>query len=358
MNHILKLNNKMLRAGIFSVMTGGLLSGQAMAAAIIYNTGDAATATIALGVNDEGHLNVVDPTGFFDPGNAGGATGIAAIGLGDATAPGCLCEGWGVSATLGGGGAVTGHANESIGGVVNLTVDSFTTDAAAGTGSTATSLVSLTDTPGLSVEHAYGASTAAPGELFETTVTITNDTGSLISDVRYVRVMDWDVPPTEFSEFVTIGGTATTGFLERSHNGGFSTPDPLGVDSPIDLATVDVDFVDEGIQDHGAYFRFNFGELDIGESREFNIYYGAAPTETAAFAALAAENIELFSFGQNSGPGGATTGEPATFIFGFSSVGGTPVVPPTAVPEPATLGMLGIGLLGMGAALRRRRRPS
>jgi len=361
MRSVLRLKKNWLHTGALTVMATGLLAGQAMAAAIIYNTGDLATATIALGVNDEGHLNVVDPTGTFDPGNAG-ATGIAAIGIGDATSPGCLCEGWGVSAALDGGSSVTGHANEDIGGVVNLTVESFSTDAGAGTGSSATSVTSLTDTPGLVVEHAYGTSDAAPGELFETVVTITNDTGSVVNDLRYVRVMDWDVPPTEFNEFVTIGGAAATSFLETSHDGGFSTPDPLGFDSPENPATVNVDFTDDGPDDHGAYFRFNFGDLADGESREFNIYYGAAPTEAAALTALGDEGIELFSFGQNSDPDGATIGGPATFIFGFASVGGTPVVTPpsddqpTAVPEPGTLGMLGAGLLGMGTLLRRRRR--
>ncbi len=79
---------------------------------------------IALGVNAEGHLNTFPSSGSpgTDPDhpfstNAGGNIGVALFqdwGSGtpewrDATAPGCLCEGWGVSAN----GTNSGYANVS-----------------------------------------------------------------------------------------------------------------------------------------------------------------------------------------------------------------------------------------------------
>ena len=239
-------------------------------------------------------------------------------------------------------------------GGVAIGTDGLTLDSFASTASTATSSVHLTALPGLSVTQAYAPS-AAPTALFEDLVTITNNTGGTITDVRYVRVMDWDIPPTEFNEFVTIQGTGSTTLLEKSHNDGFDTADPLGfgIDTGLyGMGLEDIDFVDEGPTDHGAYFRFNFCDLADGESYSFKIYYGAAANEADALAALGTVGTELYSLGQYSGD--PTTGTQATYMFAFSGVGGEVIVPPpTGVPEPGTLLLMGSGLLGLYAARRR-----
>jgi type IV pilus assembly protein PilY1 len=329
-----------------------LSAGLAHGAATIINP----AGTVALGVKDTGALNTTAGSVAV---NAGGNTGLAykfADGaFYDATAPGCLCEGWGVSATTA-GGPVSGYDGN---GFANLTVNSFASGA-----STATSVVSLTSLPGLTVTHQYSPATNAPTALFRSIVTIKNDTGATLGDVRYVRVMDWDIPPTEFSEFVTIKGTATTSLLELSHDNGFSTANPLSSTSGA-AGTVDVDFEDNGPTDHGAYFKFNFDELADGESYSFTIFYGAADSEAGALAAVGAEAIELYSFGQQSGD--QINGTPATFIFGFKGVGGTalecggPGQPPcpddgdgNGVPEPMTLALVGFGLAAIGMTRRRR----
>ncbi|MGH7855744.1 MAG: hypothetical protein ACREQY_00305 [Candidatus Binatia bacterium] len=267
--------------------------------------------TVQLGVHDQGHLNVFE-------GTPSSGTGTPYVGLrylptgAEATAPGCLCEGWGAADGISG---VSGYANEAVDGIQNMMPVTFSS-----TGSSAESVVEIGGT--LRVSHDYRPS--ATPNLYEVTVTIENIGASTI-EPRYRRVMDWDVEPTAFSEFVTANiGDATA--LLYNNNDGFTTANPLGSQSSGGVSPlVTGNFEDLGPNDHGALFDFGFDELEPGESTSFRIFYGATGTEEAALSALAIVQAEAFSLGQPDTENGPTTGEPNTFIFAFAGIGGTPV---------------------------------
>ena len=309
--------------------------------------------TIQLGVVDQGQLN--------EPGGTASMCGVTTVGLRylpnnvESTSPGCLCEGWGVADGISG---VFGYADQSA-GVVNVTDVSF--------GSDATTAISVVTVGGdFQITHDFFPS-ASPF-LYECVVTIENISGGDLADVRYTRQMDWDTEPTFFSEFVTIQGTAAAANVLYADDNAFQVPSPLAPRAPI-LATGD--FVDSGPEDHGALFDFGFGALADGESMTFSIFYGAAPSEGDALAALASVSAEVYSFGQIDWDGtgdplsacfgapggtyGATSGEPHTFIFGFAGVGGTALG--GAIPTTSRTGVVILVLLMSGAAvlvLRRR----
>ncbi|MDO9167071.1 MAG: PEP-CTERM sorting domain-containing protein [Rhodoferax sp.] len=320
-----------LRKLLYATVAGAPLAlilggGQALAGAVI------TYGATSLGVNDTGELNF---SGF---GPGGPLTyGVFRAGIGDAISPGCFCEGWGVS-TVYDGFTTSGWANQDSGGAFGLTGGTF-----GSTATTASSTVGLADAP-VSVSHLFGPSLQA--DIFQVNVTITNTGTATAEDVRYRRVMDWDVPPTIFDEFVTHQGvvanlTGAGGNVLFASDDGFASGDPLTGPSSIDPATIDTDFIDNGPDDHGSLFDFSFGDLAAGESRTFNIFYGSRDSEASALAALAGLGVDVFSLGQsNPGTGGNPDGTPATFIFAFGGVGGVapgeteenPVLP--FVPAP------------------------
>ena len=168
----------------------------------------------------------------------------------ESTAPGCLCEGWGVADAASG---LTGSANEEIGNQ-NLTVDSFT----APTANQAISNVLISDPsiPGyaMRVVQDYHPSPLSPN-LYVDTVTITNTGTNPLTDLRYRRVMDWDIEPTAFEEWVTNQGTSPQ--LLFSSDDGFAPSDPLAGPSYVDSEAVcgtaytgACQFTDLGVRGH------------------------------------------------------------------------------------------------------------
>lgn len=143
------------------------------------------------------------------------------------------------------------------------------------------------------------------------------------ADIVYRRVMDWDVEPTAFSEFVTIaarGGRLPVEVVQVSNNG-FVSADPRSDMYPIASPPQLVE--DYGPYDQGASFDLSFPDIGYGESVTFVQYYGATSSEEEATVALQAVGADVWSLAQPDVEGGAETGAPNTFIWAYKEQVGT-----------------------------------
>lgn len=154
--------------------------------------------------------------------------------------------------------------------------------------------------------------------IYQITVNVTNST-LVPRSLRYRRVIDWDVERTAFKEYVTIGnfGTVPSSLVYDSNNG-FAHPDPLSARTDLGATGFFNDYPapTQG-KDQGAMFDWDFGTLLPGQTKTFYLYYGAAPNESVALAALQGVGAQIYSLGQPSSPGGPNYGQPVTFLFGF-----------------------------------------
>lgn len=247
----------------------------------------------------------------------------------DPLIPGSPWEGWGIRNLA---GTVYGYAHNL--GTYNITVESYT--------STPTSFTSVVNVGGVyRVRHRYDFSLLPPGfaNILPTQVTVTNLSSSTIPATIYRRVIDWDIPPTTFYEFVQIGHGP---FSPVSSFDGFESPDP----------TVPFDFLygsgpgTAGPDDLGSSFDLTLPPLDPGESFTFYIFWGAdlgGPSNLLPDLQGAAAGPITYALSWDSS---ATTVN--TFGVAFSQ---------TITPEPSSVLLLGISL-GFFALRRRRYRLS
>jgi hypothetical protein len=333
----MRWSNAAAAAMFITAVSGGA---SALSAQAIINNG-----TIQVGVDSRGQLNV--PGGSLSSGGSTTTVGLRYMPTNAAsTEPGCVCEGWGAGVF----GVTDGYANNSA-GISNVSVSSFT---GVTGGSTATSVTTIGGM--LEVTHQFFPSPAT-ANLYEVRVTLRNLTagtlGTNANDIRYTRVMDWDIEPTPFAELVTLGGWGATNLLSMGTNGFQSGSIYNTGQSYCIPGTSNTNVYRAGPCDHGAEFYFGFDPLAAGASQSFSIFYGAAGNEAAIMGALGAAGAEVYSLGYCNTSACSADGSPNVFAFGFAGVGGE-ALPDTTVPEPMTMVLFGTGLAGIGVARRRR----
>jgi type IV pilus assembly protein PilY1 len=199
------------------------------------------------------------------------------------------------------------------------------------TKSTAKTTVKVTGEP-LKITHDFQPSTKTDN-LYEISVTYENLSATkTLTDLRYRRVMDFDVPPNIFDECISIfysGGTNPK-YLEYAHNDGFLDVNPTNNVSgntrglgPCPGNCPSGGEMDYGPKDQGALFNLFFENVSIppGGKFDFKIYYGAAETKTAADAAVNAVGATMGAYAFNAVGGSCSASDgsnPGVFIFAFS----------------------------------------
>lgn len=299
----------------------GPLAAPALAAATCTDGAVVGKEPISLGVGCLGNL---DPAALGTGLAFGYAGDTPRDGLAGATGDGGPSEGWGVvHAASGTGGTVAGGSSDG------LTLVDFTVG--QGTDGSDQTVTSVVDVGGvLEVTHFYRPTSQEGVYAVDVEIENTSDVGT---DISYRRVADLDVDPTGGNEVVTLQTGSTT---KLAHLGDDGSADPSPTVAP-DPTSTGADVLDAGPGDLGVVADLELGGLPVGGSKVFTLYYGASGSESTALEALYALDAEAYALGQNSDPEGPSEGTPATYLLGFSGLGGTPMRAPTAAEDHYTV---------------------
>jgi hypothetical protein len=258
--------------------------------------------TVELGVNPQGDLGA--------PGTPSSGTGTTNVGVryvptnGEGLTTGT--EGWGVADAKTGVSGWVANGNTSS----NIQVVNFTS-----TPTTAVSVVNVGST--LQVTQNFHPS-ASP-DLYEVTVTVQNFTSQAV-DLRYRQVVGWSTEPTPGFDFVTFHGAANPAVLYDSDNS-LASANPLNASDRFALVSgASGNFSNKGPANQGVLLDLKLGTLAANSSTTFTLWFGAAPDQATALAALSTVNAQVWGLGIPDTPAPTTYGAPNTFIVGFSRI--------------------------------------
>jgi hypothetical protein len=246
----------------------------------------------------------------------------------DPLAPGNPRDSWGVTTSAG-----SAFADQSFYGTSNIGGTSF---AGGGSSLSATSSTAA----GVSVHQSYKF--VGGGNILKVTETITNTSGSTLTGVKFARNVDWDISPTAFGEN-TFGHIGSSSNVIDSSFYGFENPT---AGAPYFLSCAGGC---NATGDLGGGIQVALADLAPGASDKVHYYYGLSSMEENVNGLIHdAHGVGAkYIIATQSSENGAYPG------LGMNSA---MIAVSGGVPEPSTWATMLIGLGGLGAVMRNRRR--